>query len=71
MPLDKQGTPQPAVISTSTYRAGYDEIDFRPRNSYCFECNSNIKLTDLKEKPENYIFHSDGHVSHKNGCNFN
>ena len=49
----------------------WDEIDFRPRNSYCFECNSSIKPADLKENPENYIFHKDGYVSHKNGCNFN
>jgi hypothetical protein len=71
MPLDKLGTPQPAVISTKEFRAGYDQIDFRARNSYCCECNSSIKKEDLKNKPENYIFYDDGHVAHKNGCNFN
>lgn len=71
MPNNKEGVPQPSMINSKKYVENYDEIDFRPRNSYCCECGASIKQEDLESRPDLYLKYEDGHIAHKIGCNFN
>ncbi len=68
MPNNKEGIPQPSIVSSPKYRENWDDI-FR-KGKYCFNCGTKFSQQILKDHPECYIFHPDGEVECVS-CNFN
>ena len=56
--------PQPKIFNTERFRNNYEEIEWREKDTYCYECGKTFKKD---EKREGF---SDGHVRCIK-CNFN
>ena len=57
--------PQPRIINSCKYRQNYEEIEWRKRGTYCFNCGKTFKID------ENRSYYEDGNAFCYKECNFN
>ena len=50
------------------FKNNYDDICWH--DYLCYNCGDRIHCNIIKKYPQNFIFHKDGKVEHRN-CNFN
>lgn len=56
---------KPRNCFSKDFKNNYDEIDWRDKGTYCFDCGKTFG------KDEKRDYYSDGQAKCLNGCNFN
>lgn len=58
------------ITDKKAFDINYENIELRPRWTYCMSCGDSISSHDLEYHFDGFNFYPDGHVEHKI-CNFN
>lgn len=65
MAKNKEGIEQPNMINSKKYLEGYEQIEWRKKGTYCFDCGREFDVDRLRG------YYEDGHAYCLPECNFN